>query len=77
MEPFQKSQALNVEALSFSAHLRDYQKDCIRVSLRKWQEGVKRQIVSLPVASGKTVSGLICSGRWRRPKLDNIILLLF
>ncbi|ORX71620.1 P-loop containing nucleoside triphosphate hydrolase protein, partial [Linderina pennispora] len=35
--------------------LREYQKECIDACLKRIDEGVKRQAVSLPVGSGKTV----------------------
>ncbi|KAI8819173.1 P-loop containing nucleoside triphosphate hydrolase protein [Fimicolochytrium jonesii] len=34
--------------------LRDYQEECITTCLQAFQNGVRRQLVSLPVASGKT-----------------------
>lgn len=37
-------------------HLRPYQKECIDACLANLEKGIKRQIVSLPVGSGKTVS---------------------
>jgi len=40
--------------------LRPYQQECIDACLGKLKEGVMRQIVSLPVGSGKTVYALLC-----------------
>src|SRR3982074_1962375 len=35
--------------------LRPYQEECIRECLRLFNDGIRRQVVSLPVGSGKTV----------------------
>ena len=44
---------------AFSVHvprpLRPYQKECLDKCISSLGEGVKRQVVSLPVGSGKTV----------------------
>jgi superfamily II DNA or RNA helicase len=44
---------------AFSVHvprpLRPYQKECLDKCITSLNEGVKRQVVSLPVGSGKTV----------------------
>jgi ATP-dependent helicase IRC3 len=34
--------------------LRPFQKDALSVSLKKWQEGVTRQVIQLPTGTGKT-----------------------
>ena len=38
-----------------SIQLRPYQRECIEASLTAFKKGIKRQVVSLPVGSGKTV----------------------
>ena len=39
----------------FSFHLRSYQDDCIKECMNRLENGQNRQLVLLPVASGKTV----------------------
>ena len=36
--------------------LRPYQQECIDICLSEYQKGIRRQAVSLPVGSGKTVN---------------------
>ena len=35
--------------------LRKYQKECVELCHSKWKEGINKQLVLLPVASGKTL----------------------
>lgn len=35
--------------------LRDYQQECLETVLKEYQEGIKRQLLSLPTGAGKTV----------------------
>ena len=38
-----------------NSNLREYQRECINVCLRELSDGIRRQAISLPVGSGKTV----------------------
>ena len=53
--PLRLENSSSLKPLEFHPKLRDYQIDCVRASLRAYQSGIHRQIVSLPVGSGKTV----------------------
>ncbi|KAI9273200.1 P-loop containing nucleoside triphosphate hydrolase protein [Helicostylum pulchrum] len=57
--------------------LRPYQQDCITTSLLKLKEGCQKQVVSLPVGSGKTVimSNLIPLIPNPTPKATKVLLL--
>ncbi|KAI8979087.1 P-loop containing nucleoside triphosphate hydrolase protein [Mycotypha africana] len=57
--------------------LRPYQKDCIETTLREFENGCNKQIVSLPVGSGKTVvmSNLIPKIPCPTPKATKVLLL--
>ncbi|KAJ3053927.1 hypothetical protein HK097_003077 [Rhizophlyctis rosea] len=48
--------AIRPELSPDAPELRWYQKECIESCIRKLEEGVKRQVVSLPVGSGKTMT---------------------
>jgi superfamily II DNA or RNA helicase len=54
--------------------LRPYQEECIRICLEEYTKGIRRQAVSLPVGSGKTVRQInlaLCSFLGRFCQFDS------